>query len=141
MLHVEENSLISIQTIFMAKIIKVKNKVESNCINFPVGYIYLSALEINPGQYFGGTWEQIKDVFLLMAGDTYQAGSVGGEATHTLTQAEGPAHTVYSDGLDGQTWSPGVWQTYNGYNLKQTGGQPHNNMPPYLTVYGYKKIA
>ena len=35
-----------------------------------------------------GTWEQIKDVFLLAAGDTYSAGSTGGEATHTLTVAE-----------------------------------------------------
>lgn len=151
MLHVEENSLISIQTNFMAKIIKVKNKVESNCINFPVGYIYLSALEINPGQYFGGTWEQIKDVFLLMAGDTYQAGTTGGEATHKLSVAEMPSHQheLTIDSSEGPYHASGVdWMTgsamrhYAGDMISSTGGnQPHNNMPPYLAVYGYRKIA
>lgn len=41
---------------------------------------------------FGGTWEQIKDTFILAAGDTYKAGTTGGEATHILTTDEMPAH-------------------------------------------------
>ena len=60
---------------------------------YPVGSIYLSINGVNPANLFGfGTWEQIKDRFLLAAGDTYQAGSIGGEAEHTLTELEMPAH-------------------------------------------------
>ena len=51
---------------------------------YPVGAIYISTVSTNPADLFGfGTWEQIKDVFLLSAGTTYTAGSTGGEATHT----------------------------------------------------------
>ena len=38
---------------------------------YPVGAIYMSVNNTNPGNLFGGTWEQIKDRFLLSAGDTY----------------------------------------------------------------------
>lgn len=41
----------------------------------PIGSIYLSTNSINPQELFGfGTWEQIKDVFLLACGDNYTAG-------------------------------------------------------------------
>ena len=42
----------------------------------------------DPGTLIGGTWERIKDKFLLSAGDTYTAGSTGGSAKATL-----PSHT------------------------------------------------
>lgn len=60
---------------------------------YPVGSIYLSVNNVNPSTFIGGTWTLIKDKFLLGAGDTYTAGSTGGEATHTLTVAEMPSHT------------------------------------------------
>ncbi len=60
---------------------------------YPVGSIYLTVGNINPNTVFGGTWEQIKDCFLLASGDTYEVGQTGGEATHTLTVAEMPSHT------------------------------------------------
>ena len=59
---------------------------------YPVGCIYQSAKATSPAELFGGTWEQIKDRFILAAGDTYAAGSTGGEATHTLTVNEMPRH-------------------------------------------------
>lgn len=59
---------------------------------YPVGSIYISVNETSPSALFGGTWEQIKDRFLLSAGDTYSAGATGGEATHKLTTGELPAH-------------------------------------------------
>ena len=46
----------------------------------------------SPASFIGGTWEQIKDRFILAAGDTYASGSTGGEATHTLTVDEMPQH-------------------------------------------------
>lgn len=63
---------------------------------YPVGSIYLSVNSTNPKTYFGGTWEQIKDRFLLAAGNTYSAGSTGGSAsiqshTHSIPSLSGTA--------------------------------------------------
>ena len=57
---------------------------------YPVGSIYTSTKNTNPAATLGGTWTQIKDRFLLCAGDSYSAGTTGGSATHTHTSA---AHT------------------------------------------------
>lgn len=147
---------------------------------YPVGSIYISVNETSPATLFGvGTWEQIKDTFLLSAGDTYAAGSTGGAATHTLTVDEMPAHSHYAGnnaegstetlaqrfntaaGLGSSTISRkefaesssgGLWvlaQTNDKYdNLAQTlttaetgGGLAHNNMPPYLSVYMWKRVS
>lgn len=58
---------------------------------YPVGSIYLSVNNTNPSTLFGGTWEQIKDKFLLASGDTYSNGATGGSAdsvvvSHNHTQ-------------------------------------------------------
>ena len=96
----------------MAKAIRFKtttNEPLYACPYFPVGYIYLSASSTNPGTIFGGTWEQIKDRFLLTAGSSYTAGNTGGSKTinishrHTtgdckLTINQIPAHS------HGQSW-------------------------------------
>ena len=131
---------------------------------YPVGAIYMSVNSTNPGNLFGGKWEQIKDRFLLAAGDTYTAGSTGGEATHTLTINEMPVHdhiqmaqtnnlglsTIVQKGTDGQGLSRGpshVFQTdwiIDALPLKtlETGsGKPHNNMPPYMAIYMWKRTA
>ena len=60
---------------------------------YPVGSIYFSTVDVNPGTLFGGTWEKLKDKFLLGSGDTYSLGSTGGEANHTLTESEIPSHS------------------------------------------------
>lgn len=59
----------------------------------PVGSLYWSREATDPATLFGGAWERVKDRFILAAGDSYAAGSEGGEATHTLTVDEMPAHT------------------------------------------------
>lgn len=58
----------------------------------PIGSLYWSSSSTSPASLFGGTWTQIKDKFVLAAGDTYAAGATGGEATHLLTVAEMPSH-------------------------------------------------
>ena len=71
---------------------------------YPIGSIYMSVNNVNPSTVFGGTWEQIKDKFLLACGDTYNNGATGGEATHTLTSNEMPSHNHSYDkatGADG----------------------------------------
>ena len=58
-------------------------KSEIGDLIYPVGSIYMSVNDVNPSILFGGTWEQIKDRFLLSCGDTYTNGSTGGSSTHT----------------------------------------------------------
>lgn len=59
---------------------------------YPVGSIYISINNTNPTILFGGTWEQIEDVFLLGCGKR-SAGEIGGEEVHQLTVDEMPAHS------------------------------------------------
>lgn len=58
--------------------------VDMNTI-YPVGSIYMTVNNINPSTLFGGTWEQIKDKFLLASGDTYANSTTGGNSSTTYT--------------------------------------------------------
>lgn len=120
---------------------------------YPVGSIYMSLSSTDPKTLFGGTWERLKDRFLLAAGDSYSAGATGGEATHTLTKDEMPSHNHYA-AINGGTDSYGQNRTTigsfankaQGYSDSSTifatgGGNAHNNMPPYLAVYMWKRTA
>ena len=123
---------------------------------YPVGSIYISVNSINPNKLFGfGTWEQIKDKFLLAAGDIHGAGEIGGEESHTLTSDEIPSHSHQFNRQ--QLWKndPGVLNSnldagyglgikslniYTDNTTSVGGGSAHNNMPPYLSVYIFKRI-
>lgn len=134
------------------KILTVVRTAYLNVLDvYPIGAIYMSVNNTNPATLFGGTWEQLKDTFLLAAGDSYAAGTTGGEATHTLTINEMPSHN-HKVGVGGNTYSGGypLQQTSGDYDKTENGNflinyeggdQPHNNMPPYLTVYMWKRTA
>ena len=117
---------------------------------YPVGSVYVSVNSTSPATLFGGTWEQIKDRFLLSAGDTYKAGATGGEATHVLTVDEMPRHNHSIDNLNA-SGSTTPYMTVQAQEKKgyggnvQTfftgGGQAHNNMPPYIVVYIWQRTA
>ena len=133
----------------LASIITRLNNLADNI--YPIGSYYMSSDPTSPAELFGGTWEQIKDRFILAAGDSYTVDATGGEATHTLTTDEIPSHYHFS----------GLWQTvdrysgggtldaagaFSGYgNTVNTGtaggGQAHNNMPPYLVAYIWHRVA
>lgn len=118
---------------------------------YPVGSIYMSVNSTSPATLFGGTWVQLKDRFLLGAGDTYSNGGTGGEATHTLTVDEIPAHThpvtlrvkwINGTGNIQSANDNSFWRdTQTGSTDSAGGGQAHNNMPPYLVVYMWKRTA
>jgi len=60
---------------------------------YPVGSIYMSAVNISPASFLGGTWQAIEQGRMLMAaGSSWQAGTTGGAAYHALTVQEMPAH-------------------------------------------------
>ena len=141
----------------------IRNEIDSkvqaelqrrNDINYPVGYIWMSAVDTDPGTIVGGTWTRIQDTFLLAAGTTYTAGDTGGEATHTLTIDEMPSHShtywdsprTYNERDTSQNAIICVndHESSNGinYSVDASGGsQAHNNMPPYLTVYMWQRTA
>ena len=134
---------------------------------YPVGSFYISAKSTNPAMLFGGTWEQIQGRFLLGRSSSYPVGSMGGEATHTLTESEMPTHNGHlSSGIaGGAPYEKGNykgflnsdkmtpyseigrgWNVYAGNEMHPAseavgGGQAHNNMPPYLSVYIWKRTA
>ncbi len=63
---------------------------------YPVGSIYMSMSATNPATLFGvGTWARISQGRMLLGADdsTYKAGATGGEAAHTLSVNEMPAHS------------------------------------------------
>jgi len=72
---------------------------------YPVGSIYMSVNSTSPATLFGGTWSQLKDRFLLGAGDTYSNGATGGVATVTLTTSQIPSHTHTFTGSSATTSS------------------------------------
>lgn len=119
---------------------------------YPVGSIYMSVNSASPATLFGGTWERIKDQFLLAAGDKYAAGKTGGEATHTLTENEIPAHrhSIWFPNAGGEqsaaigypeAGSKNTWYAEASKTAGAGGGAAHNNMPPYLSVYVWKRTA
>lgn len=73
-------------------VVQQRSDVDIVNLIYPVGSIYMSVASASPATLFGGTWEQLKDRFLLGAGDTYTAGDTGGSASHTLTTDEMPSH-------------------------------------------------
>ena len=144
---------------------------------YPVGSIYMSVNSTNPSVLFGGTWEQIKDTFLLASGDTYASdGDVAtaqhGSATVSLTEEQMPRHTHTQNAhthtigslirynITGKG-SASVGDGYGNSNNYKTGsttatnkytggtntteaaqnGSAHENMPPYMAVYCWKRTA
>ena len=181
------------------------NAFTADLINlvYPIGSIYMSTNNVSPATFLGGTWEQIKDKFLLSAGDTHSAGETGGAESVTLATANLPSHShglnshrhsipalsgtaasggshqhnvdmhrceneASGYGLDlaggftdrvminhpnGMTVKAGGAHTHSvtttasntgnaSGNTSNTGsGTAHNNMPPYLAVYMWKRTA
>ena len=129
---------------------------------YPVGSIYMSVTEVSPEVIFGGKWEQIKDRFLLASGDNYELGTMGGEETHCLIPDEMPQHAhgiikksgedefnsdnypsgaikLLSSAIDDVEENPTIGSS--GMTEYAGGSKPHNNMPPYLAVYMWKRIS
>lgn len=114
---------------------------------FPVGYIYITTSSASPAGIFGGTWEQIKDKFLLAAGDTYTAGSTGGSADAVVVEHRHLQSVSPSSGTDSgvSTWE--ATTLYNGgnkitaYTSYEGVNGAGKNLPPYLVVHVWKRIA
>lgn len=116
---------------------------------YPVGSIYISTNNTNPSNYFGGVWQQIKDVFLLACGN-HSNGSTGGAENVTLTINQIPSHSHtlgFATQNSGSSYDMPIRARAYGsaasnYSTSAVGGsQAHNNMPPYLAVYMWERIV
>ena len=137
----------------------VKLKVEDANFNkiYPVGSIYMSINETNPSVLFGGEWEQIKDTFLLACGDNYNNGATGGNAdavvvehTHTQNRHRHELTGSKTTGISSGNYlragvgsaTDGQYTNYSTPTINSTGEDgTGKNMPPYLAVYCWVRIA
>ncbi len=88
--HVLETSIDTVQAVFSLAP-SLSSVVD---IVYPVGAIYMSAVDTHPEVLFPGTrWYTVSGRFLLGSSDAYTVGTRGGEATHVLTEAEMPSHS------------------------------------------------
>lgn len=144
---------------------------------YPIDSIYLSVNSANPNTLFGGTWVQLKDRFLLGAGDVYTNDNTGGSDQVTLNITQVPPHRHWissasrddgngtgcgSNGQDYGVWSDaggytdydqlkvagrydsytgGTGSTVNGRVSGNNGTTAHDNMPPYLVVFMWKRTG
>lgn len=124
-----------------------------------VGEIVITTDNASPASNYGGTWEQIKDVFLLAAGDTYTAGSTGGSADAVVVLHDHIEYGTNTDGLDdyrmaykSETGTDyGVYYNPDGATVGSKGvfvrtadagvDGTGKNMPPYLAVCMWERIA
>ena len=128
---------------------------------YPVGAIYMSVSNTTlPGDLFGGTWASIGQGRMLVGfddatenadSDFTTAEATSGSKTHTLTVNEMPAHdhtVAFSVQTDMEIFGSSerdISELDGTTNTRTTsstgGGQAHNNMPPYLVVYMWKRTA
>ncbi len=121
----------------------------------PVGSLYISENSTSPAELYGGTWERVEGKFIMGASDAYPAGSTGGNNTVPISRDNLPkiALGVYGiyrmketgKAIDmltfrGQTVKSGDWS-----KIAETDdigrGIPLNILPPYYSVYIWRRVA
>lgn len=133
----------------------------------PVNSIYISYSHTDPSLLFGGVWERISNAFLWAAADdAAEIGATGGEYEHSLTRDEIPYHThefeystnggtAFTSAKAGKALDGGYTENhylgfsnsvaeFNNYQVRvagEGGGYPHNNMPPFIQVSIWRRIA
>ncbi|MDX8417927.1 DUF859 family phage minor structural protein [Absicoccus intestinalis] len=125
----------------------------------PIGSLYLSANNVNPGDLFGGTWVSYGEGRVLIGAGTgtdangkqmtFTAGATGGEYSHRITIDEIPSHShqYYSPIVQKVTAASGG-STYGNYNKQYKistdssgGDQAISLMGPYIVGYMWRRIG
>lgn len=131
---------------------------------YPVGALFISAVATSPATLFGGTWTQISDRMLIAVGSNARwdvALETGGSETVTLTSAQSglPAHShgvptatttapsgsVHDNSGNVPAASP-AWPAFGttaatNNNEAADASQAHDNMPPFIAVYMWRRTA
>lgn len=120
----------------------------------PVGSLYFTTVSTDPTTILGfGTW-QLWGAGKVPVGvdaddtDFNKVEKTGGEKVHTLTAEENAKHDHLLNLKSVQVASgSGAWvaqyagSDQNISSMQSTGGQAHNNLPPYITCYIWKRIS
>jgi microcystin-dependent protein len=122
----------------------------------PVGYLQCHGEEFSSGTYpalatllGSNTLPDLRNRFILCVGEGNPLKTIGGESTHTLTEAELASHSHsfkngagssvglgIDSGSEGASYKIPDASTANTFvNVAASGsGSPHNNMPPYYAL-------
>lgn len=126
---------------------------------FPVGAVYITYDNNNPGNFLGGTWERFGQGRTLVGEGTGNDGSTsmsftsnqtGGEYSHILTINEMPKHRHPIQSTSGE---PSISDKLYPFQMIQQAGRlmdtnvcisqggslAHNNIQPYLVVYFWRR--
>lgn len=118
---------------------------------FSVGTVLTRYDHISPASLFGGTWERLQNTFLYGIPEDGTIGETGGESTHMLTVNELPSHRHSSKSMPADDLTGGYSimrsDTFSAlsdvvsYTAYTGGGAAHNNMPPYVNVSIWRRVA
>lgn len=128
---------------------------------YPVGSIYLSIKNVNPGTYLPDTkwvsWGSGRVPVGVSSSDTNfnTVEKTGGESTHKLTIDELASHNHSREQegrnlmwdvqglpeLGGLSSGSNVMACWNRLTTNTGGDKPHNNLQPYITCYMWKRTA
>ena len=125
---------------------------------YRIGSLFFTFEDESPADLFDGTtWEKLTSGKFLVAGDTTgnyipddETYGTGGEATHALSTAEMPSHRHGTAARSGAgslgAWARIAYPTNSGteatmYTDYQGSGNAHNNMPPWIAIYIWRRTA
>ena len=119
---------------------------------YPVGSIYMSTNNVDPGALFGGTWQAIEGKFLLSKDSSHTAGSEGGAASvsytpagtnkngsvsnHTLTTAQIPVHNHTFTGSAVTSGDINANHTHTGTSGNPSANHTHSGPSHNHSIYG-----
>ena len=124
---------------------------------YPVGKLWISNDPTSPASIVGGTWERVKDVFILAAGDTFPAGTTGGRKSAYISKLNLPSIFLpitignkvgsmtpkrvlqYADDCTAY-WNGNTTGSLTEGNTLG-GGDPIDIMPPFVAMYVWQRVA
>lgn len=117
---------------------------------FPINKVEVFFDSEDHSNFLGFQWEMISQgkmpIGLNINDSDFNAiGKTGGEKEVTITLEQMPPHT-HSIGVSSSSGNGEVALRASGYTgeiktASKGGGQPHNNMPPYIVMAFWKRVA
>ena len=134
---------------------------------WPVGSVYMSIFNVNPSNYFGGTWERIKGYYLFcndqetLGGEIFgswftnntaitpdqmpaHSHNISANASFTIANGEGSGLSGIPSGVSG--WGNPQYPNAHWYRIwaEPSGanqGHNHEFYPPSIRVFAWRRIS